>query len=168
MVTDMCPFDQHLVRWDWLLLPKHFINEKHSKEPGPGGLVQYSQMGLSRCVPSGLAESPQGTCVWSQQVVPPRAVPRTEATCILLSVGCELNSSTRAQGGTGHSLDGPHLHGQPLLGQRLEGKMRPEAAQPPVGTRVCITIVCTPGFLMFLSRCKQASGTRLHHPHGSV
>ena len=109
-------------------------------------------MGLSSCVPSGLAESPQGTCVWSQQVLPPRAVRRAKATCILLSVGCELSSSTRAQGGAGQSLDGPHFPGQPLLGQRLEGKMRPEAAQPPVGTRVCVTIVCTP-VLMLLSCC---------------
>ena len=79
--------------------------------------------------------------------------PQGQSPCIPLSVGCELNSSTRAQGGTGQSLDGPHLHGQPLLGQRLEGKMRPEAAQPPVGTRVCVTIVCTPVLLMLLSRC---------------
>ena len=56
------------------------------------------------------------------------------------SVWSELSSSTRAQGQAGQSLDGPHLHGQPLLWQRVEEKRRPGAAQPTVGTRLYVTM----------------------------
>ena len=62
--------------------------------------------------------------------------PGRSSTPILPSVWCELSSSTRAQGGAGQSLDGPHLFAQPLLCQRLEEKRRPGAAQPSVGTLV--------------------------------
>lgn len=46
-------------------------------------------------------------------------------TFISLNLGCELSSSTSAQGEAGQSGDG-----LPLLWQRLEGERRSQAAQP--------------------------------------
>ena len=53
-----------------------------------------------------------------------------------VSLGCELRSSTRFQGGAGQALGGPSFVPQPLLWQRQGQKRRPGAAQPTVGTRV--------------------------------
>ena len=105
--------------------------------------------------------------MWSQQVLPPRALPRAEATSILPSVWCELSSSTRDQGEAGKSLDGAHLQGQPLLWKRVEEKRRSGSAQPTVGTRVCVTVAWTP-FLLVLSlhRLGQTSGTQGSPPVG--
>ena len=64
-------------------------------------------MGLSSRVPSVLAETPQGTCAWSQEVISPRALPRAEDLPILLSVWCELSSSLTAQGGLGSQWGEP-------------------------------------------------------------
>ena len=79
--------------------------------------------------------------------------PGMKPTAILLSVGCGLSSSTRDQGGAGQSLGGARLHGQPLLGQRVEEKRRPGAAQLTVGTSVCVTMAWTPVLLVLLSYC---------------
>lgn len=78
------------------------VRTNHSKETRPGGFVV------------------------SQPVLPPRASPGRSSTPILPSVWCELSSSTRAQGGAGQALDGPHLHAQPLLGRgwRRKGGLR--------------------------------------------
>ena len=43
------------------------------------------------------------------------------------------------------------MHGQPLLWQRVEKKMRPGAAQPTEGTRDCVTMAWIPVIVMFLS-----------------
>ena len=87
--------------------------------------------------------------------------PGMKPTAILLSVGCGLSSSTRDQGGAGQSLGGARLHGQPLLGQRVEEKRRPGAAQLTVGTSVCVTMAWTPVLLVFLSH-----GTIRDRPQG--
>ena len=81
----------------------------------------------------------------------PGLTPGGETNSILLSVWCELSSSTRAQGGAVQSLGGGHLPGQPLLGQRVEGKMRPGSAQPMWGP-VSVTMAWTP-VLMLFSQC---------------
>ena len=75
------------------------------------------------------------------------------STPILRSVWCELSSSTRAQGGAGQSLDGPHLHAQPLLWQRVEEERRPGAAQPSVGTRGCVTVAWILLLLLLFLHC---------------
>lgn len=51
-------------------------------------------------------------------------------TFISLSLGCELSSGTRAQGGAAQSVDG-----LPLLWQRLEKNRRPQAAQAQCAAR---------------------------------
>lgn len=48
--------------------------------------------------------------------------PRGEPTSMPLSLGCELSSSPRAQGGAGQSLEGPPFAWQPLLWQRVGRK----------------------------------------------
>ena len=89
----------------------------------------------------------------SQQVLPPRASPGRSSTPILPSVWCELSSSTRVQGGAGQALDGPHLHAQPLLWQKVEEKRRPGAAQPSVGSRGCVTMAWTLLLLLLFLHC---------------
>lgn len=69
----MCALDQQVALWDGLVPKKRLLPENHSKKSGPEGWVLCSLMGLSSCVPSGLAEGPEGTCVCSQQVLPPKA-----------------------------------------------------------------------------------------------
>nr|XP_019575522.1 PREDICTED: immunoglobulin omega chain-like [Rhinolophus sinicus] len=46
-----------------------------------------------------------------------------------------------------------HLHGQPLLWQRVEKKRRPGAAQPHCGLRAVCTMAWTPVLLVLLSHC---------------
>ena len=73
--------------------------------------------------------------MWPQQVLPPRVLPRVEASPILLCVWCKLNPSVRAHRVAWQALGRVYLHVQPLLWQRVEEKRRPGSAQPTVGTK---------------------------------
>lgn len=48
-------FDQQVVMCDCIMIHMQLRNENHSKEPGLGGLVQSSLMGLIISVSSGLS-----------------------------------------------------------------------------------------------------------------
>ena len=70
--------------------------------------------------------------VWSQQVLPPRALPRAEAKPILLSVWCELSSSTRAPGSPATSLI-------PKLPKPMQGFCSPPGCR--LRTRLTISVL---------------------------
>uniref|UniRef100_A0A673UWJ0 Ig-like domain-containing protein n=1 Tax=Suricata suricatta TaxID=37032 RepID=A0A673UWJ0_SURSU len=81
----------------------------------------------------------------SSVVMPTSVVPRVCPSAELKHQGLG--------GGSGLSLEGPHLHGHLLLWQRVEEKRRPGAVEPSVGTRVYVTMAWTPLLLMLLSHC---------------
>ena len=83
-----------------------------------------------------------------------QGVPRGKPPSIPLSLGCELSSSTRAQGGAGRALGGHLFAWEPLLWQRLWEKRRPGAAQPHCGDQGAVsTMAWTPLLLVLLSHC---------------
>ena len=94
-----------------------------------------------------------------------QGVPRGKLPSIPLSLGCELSSSTRAQGGAGWALGGHPFAWKPLLWQRLGEKRRPGAAQPHCGDQGAVsTMAWTPLLLVFLSLCTGKTGLRDQGP----
>ncbi|XP_045682833.1 immunoglobulin gamma-1 heavy chain-like [Phyllostomus hastatus] len=83
----------------------------------------------------------------------PRPVPRGESTFIFSCLGCELSSSTRAQGDAGQPLDRHTLPWTaPLLAEGGE-KRRPGQPSPTVGSGPVCTMAWTPLLLVLLSHC---------------
>ena len=91
--------------------------------------------------------------VWSQQVLPPGALPRADTKHHPPQSGCELSSSTRAEGGAGQLLDGHTFAWMaPPLAEGGE-KRRPGQPSPTVGSGAVCTMAWTPLLLVLLSHC---------------
>ena len=94
-----------------------------------------------------------------QHVLVPELFPGFSGNCTLLSVWCGLGSSTRAQGGAGLSLNGTHVHGQPLLCQGWRGNESLGQPSPMWGPEA---VPPWPGLLSSLSSSRTAQvGTGL-------